>query len=70
MVNFSYIPDDFGIGIIVPVIKGRHGDLSSVENYRPITLCPVISKLFEHFLLENYAKYLCTDDDNLDSRNT
>ena len=62
LLKFSYVPDAFGEGIIVPVIKNRHGDLSSLENYRPITLSPVISKVFENFLLEVYSKFLCTDD--------
>ena len=62
MVKYSYVPNDFGVGIIVPVIKDRHGDLTSVDNYRPITLSPIISKLFENFLMEKYAKYLHTDD--------
>jgi len=62
MLKYSYVPDDFGIGIIVPVIKDHHGDPTSVDNYRPITLSPVISKIFENLLIEHYANYLCTDD--------
>ena len=33
-----------------------------MNNYRPITLRPIISKIFENFLLDKFAKYLCTDD--------
>ena len=36
--------------------------MSAVENYRPITLSPIMSKVFESFLIEQYSKYLITDD--------
>jgi hypothetical protein len=62
ILNYSFVPDEFGVGVIVPVVKDRHGELSSTDNYRPITLSPVISKIFENFLIENYPPYLCTDD--------
>ena len=38
----SYVPNALGIGIIIPIIKDKHGDFSSVDNYRPITLSPII----------------------------
>ena len=47
MVSHSYVPKIFCVGIIVPVPKDKSGDLSSPDNYRPITLSPVFSKLFE-----------------------
>jgi exonuclease III len=62
LMKFSCVPDNFGIGIIVPIIKDYRSDLCSVENYRPITISPVISKLFELFLLNKYAEFLITDD--------
>ena len=34
----SFVPDDFGSGVIIPIIKDRNGDTSSIENYKPITL--------------------------------
>ena len=33
----SFVPDEFGIGTIVPLIKDKSGDLNSVDNYRSIT---------------------------------
>jgi len=35
-------------------IKDRLGDISSTSNYRPITLNPVISKLFEYSILHKF----------------
>ena len=33
-----YVPDDFGVGVVVPIIRDRLGDISDVNNYRGITL--------------------------------
>ena len=58
----GYVPNDFATGIIVPLIKDKSGDLSSVENYRPITLSPVISKIFESVLVIKYGEFLNVND--------
>ena len=42
------VPDDFGIGTVVPIVKDNLADVTDVNNYRGITLCPTISKLFEY----------------------
>jgi len=49
--SYGYVLNSFGTGIVVPLIKDKAGDLSSVENYRPITLSPIISKIFESVLI-------------------
>jgi len=58
----GFVPDSFGAGIIVPLIKDKTGNLNDTENYRPITLIPVISKLFESLLLNICQTYLPIDD--------
>ena len=62
MMKFSFVPDDFGMGIIVPIVKDYHADLSSVENYRPITISPIVSKLFEIYLIDKFATFITSDD--------
>ena len=52
------VPDAFGQGIIVPLVKDKSANLNNVSNYRPITLTPVISKVFEVYCL-TYAKRIC-----------
>jgi hypothetical protein len=37
MLSHSFVPDAFGMGIVIPIIKDKCGDVSSVDNYRPIT---------------------------------
>jgi len=51
----GYVPNAFASGIIVPIVKDKSGDLASVENYRPITLSPVIFKIFESVLVLKYG---------------
>ena len=62
MISHSFVPDAFGMGIVIPIVKDRCGDIASVDNYRPITLSPVISKVFESVLLLKYSQRLRTDD--------
>jgi len=47
----SFVPDDYGISIVAPLIKDKLGDNTGVNNYKGISLSPVISKVFEHCLL-------------------
>ena len=51
------MPDEFGKGLCVPIVKDKHSDLSAVDNYRAITLCPVLSKVLEYCLLHKFVSY-------------
>jgi hypothetical protein len=57
----GFVPNSFGIGISVPLIKDKAGNISSVDNYRAITLSAIISKLFETVLLSICGNALETD---------
>ena len=51
MILFEYVPDSFGLGIMVPVPKASTGSSSvCTEEFRGISLNAIISKLFEHCL--------------------
>ena len=54
----SYVPRDFGCGVIVPLLKDRIGDVNNVDNYRAITVSNTISKVFELCLLDKFGKFL------------
>ena len=56
----SFVPNDFGIGLIVPLVNDKTGDINSVDNYRGITLTHVVSKVFECVLLSNCEEFLAT----------
>ena len=51
MVKFGYVPPDFGVGIIIPLIKNVDGNATCKDNYRGITLSPVLSKVLEMVLI-------------------
>ena len=57
MYSLSYTPSDCKLGVIIPVFKdGKVRNQPS--SYRPITLLPVIYKLFEkitHKRLQNFV---------------
>ena len=54
--------DDFMKTIVIPLIKNKSGDTSNVNNYRPIALVTVASKIFEIILLGLLTPYLNTTD--------
>ena len=59
----SFVPSDFCTrGIIVPLLKSKHGDATRVDMYRGITLSSVLSKLFEMVLLHLFEESLVSDN--------
>ena len=45
------------------VVKNKFGNLSDSNNYRPIALATIVSKMLESVLLLNCVEYLSTSDD-------
>jgi len=62
LLSHGYVPNEFGYGVIVPVTKDKSADLNSSDNYRPITLIPIISKVFESVLLTVCEDSMLTND--------
>ena len=56
VVAHGHVPCSFGERFIVPLVKDKSSNLNSIDNYRPITIIPIISKVFEHVL-----RSLCED---------
>ena len=50
LLNYCMVPDEFGHGIIILLLKNADGDKTTSSNYWGITMSPVISKIFELFL--------------------
>ena len=61
-VNHGFIPDDYFITDVVPILKCKNKDATNVGNYRPIAVATTISKLFEHFILFHIKPFLSTSD--------
>ena len=60
LINITFktgiIPDDWKTGKITPVFKS--GSKSNMDNYRPISVLPVCSKIFEQCLCKQITEYL------------
>ena len=61
MLLHGYVPHQFQSGTIVPIIKDPHGDRGDMNNYRGITIAPIISKIFEHSLRILFQPFLTTN---------
>ena len=61
MLLHGYVPNNISLGV-VPILKDKCGDLSSVDNYTPVTLSPTIAKVLEYVLLIKYGGCLYSDD--------
>lgn len=63
IIHYSIVPDLFGQGLTVPLIKenDNNSNNKTVDQFRAITISPVISKIFEHCILRNYSDYFITN---------
>ena len=63
MQRYEYIPNGFGVGLTIPIPKGDTQKLKcNTDDYRGITISPVISKLFEHCILIQNENFLNSAD--------
>ena len=60
MLRHSFVPNQFRLGFMIPIIKDNSGSHSDVSNYRGITISPIISKIFEHVLKSVFSEFLFT----------
>ena len=56
----SHLPADFMLSFIVPLVKDKKGDITSKDNYRPIALTNILSKVLELIILVRCETYLET----------
>jgi hypothetical protein len=57
-----YVPNGFCSGTIVPLIKDKARNQNDIDNHRPITLMPVVSKVFELVRLTLSEDHLISSD--------
>ena len=57
-----YVPEGFELGLTIPLVKDKAGNLNDSDNYRAITIGPVIAKVIENVILKLCQDKLCSDD--------
>ena len=60
-ISSGIFPDDWKLARVTPVFKS--GDSYDVNNYRPISIIPVIAKVCEKIIFDQFYKFL--NDNNL-----
>ena len=56
----GFLPDSMLSTVLVPIIKDKTGRIDRMDNYRPIALASVMSKVVEIILLNRISKLLST----------
>ena len=52
------IPSDFKVGNIIPIFKSGKKDVTAPENYRGISLTPLVSKVLERIMFDEVSAFL------------
>ena len=60
MFTHGYLPSSMLSVVIVPIIKDKSGKISAKENYRPIALASIMSKIIELIILDRIEICLLT----------
>lgn len=58
----SYVPKGILATSIMPIIKDKSGDVTNKNNYRPISIATVFSKMLEKHILVHIESFLTTSD--------
>ena len=62
MFKHSYMPQSMINSIIVPIVENICGNLTDKNNYRPIALSSITSKVLEHIILLRLQEYQWATD--------
>ena len=57
-VETGEIPSDFKVGNIIPIFKSGKKDVTVPENYRGISLTPLVSKVLERIVFNEVSAFL------------
>ena len=58
----GFVPNSFGQSVIVPVLKDKNSNAGCCDNYRPISLTTIFSKVFELCLSKRVKKFSVFDE--------
>ena len=60
MLLHGYLPKGFMSTVLIPIVKDKKGDITDRDNYRPIAITCVASKILELIVLERCSENLNT----------
>ena len=61
----AYLPSGITDGVIIPIIKNKFDDITSLNNYRPIIKSSIFLKVIEYIILSKINKYYKTNNRQL-----
>ena len=70
MSSHCFIPENFMKSVIIPLVKDKTGDITDKNNYRPIALSTMMSKIIEKIFMDRYESLFSTTDNQFLSRKT
>ena len=56
----GFLPESMMSVVLIPIIKDKKANISSIDNYRPVAIASVVSKVLERILLDRLSEYLDT----------
>ena len=62
MLSHGFLPSEFMKTILIPIVKDKAGDLTSKDNYRPIAISTVTSKILESIILKRCSSFLYANE--------
>ena len=65
MSSHCFIPENFQKSVIIPLVKDKTGDITDKNNYHPIALSTMMSKIIEKIFMDRYESLFCTTDNQL-----
>ena len=58
MIAYGYLPSKFMHTLIIPIVKDQKGDITNGDNYWPIDITSVTSKIVEFIILDKFLEKL------------
>ena len=52
-----FLPESMMSVVLIPIIKDKKAKISSIDNYRPVAIASVVSKVVERILLDRLSEY-------------
>lgn len=61
-ISHSYMPEEMIRTVVIPVVKNKISDITDKNNYRPISLATVVSKVFDSMLNSRLTQHIKLHD--------